>query len=167
MAFRFGRLNGSLTQHTNWLRNGVPRLTITDFLINSAATFFSAKIGGGGRKCEEGKTELKTDISQKQTGGGSVRSLIMEQGFASRRSRVRSRKVFRTFRLLLSHTCPCARGRLATLLTRSPPCPYNSRNISLPLVLASYCAHTFSFLLFRFLNNVPKLRAILLRFKDE
>lgn len=164
MDSRFGRLNGSLRHHTNWLRNSSPRLSRLQIsLSKSRDAFFSQQnfgIGSARRGTQDG-------YIAKINGKKGARSPIMEQGFASRRSRVRSRKVFRTFRPLLSHTCPFARGRLATFFTLSPPCPYNSRNISLPSVLASYCAFSFLFSFLMSWTMCRNFRAILLRFKNK
>lgn len=89
------RLRNSLT--TNYYYRAIPT-------ANLATIFPRRNFGVGSAK---GRTEVGTDISQKQTRGTgreTARTLIMEQDFASRRSRVRSRKVFRSFRPLLSHT---------------------------------------------------------------
>lgn len=103
---------------------------IKNFLTN-LRTIFYFRQNFGVRSANRRENERGTrDGYIAKTNGREARSPIMEQGFASRRSRVRSRKVFKTSRLLLSHTLPLfARSGLA-VFTLPPPRLYNSRNIS-------------------------------------
>lgn len=91
-------------------------------------------------------------ISQKQTRkGGTYRSPIMEQDFASREEEVvfDLEKFSRTFRPLLSHTYwLLAHGKASPPFSLFHHRVLIIQEISFPYVLASYCSSCYFFIFF-------------------
>lgn len=104
-------------------------------MANSTTIFPRRNFGVGSAK---GRTEVGTDISQKQTGeeggGGRGDGSYSHNGAGLRFSK-KSCSISESFQVFppasFTHTCRLlARGRLATFFALPPLRPYNSRNIS-------------------------------------